>query len=377
MIWQIFLKKVSINQYLLWFRERMRWRWQRFWNRLHIFLKSKFIDLLWVLKLSHQYQIILEHGVRFFAYRKLAYRKRVNKSKWYSEKKIGHYQIKRLKKIVSHSYEHVPYYGRLFDSHGIKINEIDSIDQLSRIPILHKEFVKSNLIDFHARNLGTYEYHKFRTSGSTGTPLELFVDKKLHTFALSLTWRDFHSVGYTFNKRCVTLIHPIGFEEGNINRKDLWKFYKLSNVLDINTSMLEGENIVTILKKIEEFNPDFIKTYPSFAYPLSQYLQKHKTISIKPKAIITGSEKLYPEQKDFMQKIFGLPIAVPMATYILPLNWAYWRSYKTAKDVRKGKLESLSARPCTIIQCLYCDMQREIMVILKIQNVHVEESQRY
>jgi phenylacetate-CoA ligase len=65
---------------------------------------------------------------------------------------------------------------------------------------------------------------------------------------------------------------------------------------------------VTICKKIDEFNPEIIKTYPSFAYTLSQYLQKHKTISIKPKAIITGSEKLYPEQKDFMQKIFGCEV---------------------------------------------------------------------
>jgi phenylacetate-CoA ligase len=243
MIWQIFLKKVSINQYLLWFRERMRWRWQRFWNRLYIFLKSKFIDLLWVLKLSHQYQIILEHGVRFFAYRK-----QVSRSQWYPEKTIRYYQIKRLKKIISHSYENVPYYGRLFDSHGIKINDIDSIDQLSRIPILQKESVKTDPVDFHSRNIWKYKYHKFRTSGSTGMPLELFVDRKLHTFALSLTWRDFHSVGYTFNKRCVTLVQPFGFQDGKINRKDLWKFHKLSNILDINTAMLEGENIVTKAK---------------------------------------------------------------------------------------------------------------------------------
>lgn len=293
----------SINKYLFWFREGMSWRWQHFRNRFGIFLKSKSIDLLRVLRLLQRYQIYREHGVRFYVYRK-----QVNRSQRYSEKKIRNYQIKRLQKILLHAYENVPYYEGLFDHHGIKVSDIHRIDQLSIIPILEKEYVKDNPADFHARNIWKYTYFKFHTSGSTGKPLEILIDRKLHTFAFSLTWRDFNSIGYTFNKRCVTLGKPFGFEEGKINRKDLWKFHKLNNVLDVNTAMLDRDNIMKIFKKIEEFSPEYIKTYPSFAYTLSQYLQNNRMFKIQPKAIITGSEKLYPEQKDLIQKVFGCEV---------------------------------------------------------------------
>lgn len=297
------LEKVSINKHLIWFWEGMRWRWKRFWNRSCIFLKSKFIDLLSVLHWSHQYQIYLEHGVRFYVYRK-----QVNRSQWYSEKEFRFYQNNSLKKIILHSYENVPYYRKLFDSHGIHINDIEGIDQLSRIPILEKESVKTNPVDFLASNIWKHKYIKFRTSGSTGKPLEIFVDRKLNTLALCLTWRDYNSLGYTFDKRSVLITHPLGFSEGKINRKDLWKFHKLSNVLDINTAMLEGENIMKICKKIDEFNPEYIITYPSFAYTLSLYLENHRTINIKPKAIFTGSEKLYPEQRELIEQFFGCKV---------------------------------------------------------------------
>lgn len=266
-------------------------------------MKSKFNKFLRIFNLSHHYQIYREHGMRFYVYRQ-----QVNRTQWYSRKKIKHYQITRLKKILLHAYENVPYYKKLFDSHDIKVNDIKSIDQLSIVPVLEKELVKKNTDDFIAENISKYKCHQFRTSGSTGIPLELFVDKNLHTFALSITWRDFNSIGYSLNSRCVTLLHPFGYKEGKINRKDLWEYNELINILDINTALIESENIRTICEKIAEFNPECIKTYPSFAYSLALYLQNKESVNIKPKVIITGTEKLYPEQKRLIQEVFDCEV---------------------------------------------------------------------
>ncbi len=148
---------------------------------------------------------------------------------------------------------------------------------------------------------------KHRTSGSTGKPLEIYVDKNLDILGTCLVWRHLNWGGYTFNKRLTELGVPFGFFEGKLNKKELWRYTKATNILEINTGMLEGENMKSICEKIEEFNPEYIRIYPSIAYLLALYLAKHEN-KIKPKAIFTWSEKLYPEQKQFIKQGFNCKV---------------------------------------------------------------------
>src|SRR5687768_7123620 len=46
------------------------------------------------------------------------------------------WQDERLRVVVRHAYEHVPYYRELFGRHGIRPESIDGVADLPRIPVL-------------------------------------------------------------------------------------------------------------------------------------------------------------------------------------------------------------------------------------------------
>ena len=50
-----------------------------------------------------------------------------------SRKKIEELQLKRLRKILIHAYENVPFYREKFDSAGVEPN-IKSLDDLQKFP---------------------------------------------------------------------------------------------------------------------------------------------------------------------------------------------------------------------------------------------------
>lgn len=85
-------------------------------------------------------------------------------------KKLQELQLERLKGIVKYAYENVPFYRKVFDKIGLKPEDINSLEDLSKIPFTTKEDLRQN-----------YPYSMFAvplkrivrlhaSSGTTGRP---------------------------------------------------------------------------------------------------------------------------------------------------------------------------------------------------------------
>ena len=52
-----------------------------------------------------------------------------------------------FRKLVQHSYDTVIFYRELFDSIGLHPDDINSIEDISKIPIIDKQLLKQNSFD--------------------------------------------------------------------------------------------------------------------------------------------------------------------------------------------------------------------------------------
>ena len=52
-----------------------------------------------------------------------------------SREQIRAWQDERLVKQVRHAYDHVPYYKKLMDDKGVKPEDIQSVDDLYKLPL--------------------------------------------------------------------------------------------------------------------------------------------------------------------------------------------------------------------------------------------------
>ena len=83
-------------------------------------------------------------------------------------------QNERLRIIIRLAYEIVPHYRAVFDKIKLTPGDIKTADDLYKIPILEKDTVRKGLNSLVAGNISKKEMVLLHTSGTTGTPLNLY-----------------------------------------------------------------------------------------------------------------------------------------------------------------------------------------------------------
>jgi phenylacetate-CoA ligase len=84
--------------------------------------------------------------------------------------------------------------------------------------------------------------------------------------------------------------------------KSVRYFFERTMVFD--ASRVSSETTPVIVEKIHNFQPRFVRGYPSAIYLLARFLEKSGQYMIKPRAIFTGAEVLYDYQRELFRKVF-------------------------------------------------------------------------
>jgi phenylacetate-CoA ligase len=93
---------------------------------------------------------------------------------------VRDWQGRRLRRLVNDAYNHVPLYRRKYDEAGVRPEDIRSLADLDRLPILTKpELARAEPRDILNTSLAPGRFIPVKTSGSTGVPLTIFKDRVL------------------------------------------------------------------------------------------------------------------------------------------------------------------------------------------------------
>jgi len=122
---------------------------------------------------------------------------RLMKNQWLSRNRLEALQLKKLKNLLQHAHEFVPYYRSMFSSAGLVAEDFRSLGDLSSIPITRKADLQ-NLDEKHIRSrmFLNKDLTAERTSGSTGQPFTTYHDFHFKTIRNLLFLRSLRSVGY-------------------------------------------------------------------------------------------------------------------------------------------------------------------------------------
>jgi phenylacetate-CoA ligase len=225
-----------------------------------------------------------------------------------SEEDIRSYQFNRLKKIITYAHEHVPYYKELFNNIGFKPAHFKQIEDIKHIPYLTKSIFREKYHQMIANDLPASHFKSTVTGGSTGAPMELFLDRRTSTPAefayLQYIWKR---IGYRFRDRCVVLRGD--FIETPEDGISFWKRNLPINWLVMSSFRLKENLLPSYLEKIRNFAPKFIIAYPSTAYVLANYIQSNKLPGIESlKGVICSSETLYTWQRNFISNALKVKV---------------------------------------------------------------------
>ena len=119
---------------------------------------------------------IYAHKITKLKFQKYFYTKlqQLEESQFYSLSDLQALQQEKFKIMITHCYDNVPYYRKLFDEINLKPSDLRSLEDINRIPVLTREQVKNNLFSLTARNIPENQRLNRNTSGTTGSPMFFF-----------------------------------------------------------------------------------------------------------------------------------------------------------------------------------------------------------
>ncbi len=233
--------------------------------------------------------------------------KEMESSQWWDERQLKELQFSKLCQLLKHTQTHVPYYRKLFEEIGFKVENMRSITDLRRIPFLDKSKIRANteaLKSEIAQDLAS-----FNTSGSSGEPLIFYIGKKRVSHDVAAKWRATRWWGVDIgDQEIVVWGSPIELDvQDNIRilRDRLFRT-KLLPAFEMSEQKLDG-----FLEEIRTMRPKMLFGYPSALSHIARHAdtRKQDMSNLDIRVAFVTSERLYDEQRLQINRTFNCPVA--------------------------------------------------------------------
>lgn len=177
------------------------------------------------------------------------------------------------------------------------------------VPILTKQDVREHMQQMHAADRSAFGRTVVRrTSGTTGTPLELLQTVEAVQRENAFAWQHRSWHGCPRGCRTATLAgHPV--VPTSQHRPPYWVHNRYENQLIFSSYHMSPEAMPHYARALERFTPDLIHGYPSSIALVAQAVLD-EGLAIRPKAVITASETLLPHQRRLIRDAFGVEPAI-------------------------------------------------------------------
>lgn len=174
------------------------------------------------------------------------------------------------------------------------------MQDLRMIPFLTKEIVQEQRESLKATNYPSSSFELMNTGGSTGFPMDFYVEKgRWHARLMAFTkimneWADVH------------LLDRCAFITG---RDTPWKYQLFGRVLVLSSYYMSEKNLPIYIEKIKKLKPTYFLTYPSAISILASYMNDHSIEKFPTvKTIICHGETLYEWQRKLVEEIFRVRV---------------------------------------------------------------------
>ena len=244
----------------------------------------------------------VEFRIRDFCYpwSLLRLRAQFERSQWWSEQELVRYQEERLRRVVAHAYEHIPFYRDLFQHHGLKPADIQTLADLPRIPILSKNTLRREFQRLQAPgSIG----REVRTSGTNGAPVRVLMDKSANVLEFVYYWRAWSWAGYRLGDRFAELTSHF-FLKSKSRADELIHRQRLTGRLLLNSLGLGRENVRLFAGAMRKYRPRFLKGLASALYYFALFLRELRVDDLALRAVFSTGEILTKHQRATIEGTF-------------------------------------------------------------------------
>jgi phenylacetate-CoA ligase len=238
---------------------------------------------------------------------------------------IHRYQERRLERIVRHAQARVPAY-RTVSAQAISSRRMGGLQALAQFPLLDRQALLDNWERYQADNARCYSPRLVQTGGTTGKPVRLYLAGRTRALWNMMSLLRYQWAGWRAGDRTVIFGTSYGDRVGTIPAEVAYRVDEARRHLFLNGVRMTTEQVVSFARMTSEFDPQFIRGYPSLLVLLAREVHA-LGLRVRPRAVLTGAELLGEPQRDYLTQTFGCPV----------FDWYnMWENVATAIQCERG-----------------------------------------
>lgn len=220
-----------------------------------------------------------------------------------SEQEMTDFQEKRLRILIDHVVSTVPFYREWFASNNLVPSDIQTLNDLRRLPIVDKAMMRREGVERFSS--GTYpakQRMSARSSGSTGEPFSFYISKEAYSVNMAAKLRTWYQAGYRLGDPYMKIAN--GARHGRL--KTLQD--RVNHCVYVPFFSMNDDSLAKILECIEHTRPTFIRSYPMPLFLLAQYRNTHSGYSFSPRHVMTTGSILPAAYRAEIERAFGCDV---------------------------------------------------------------------
>lgn len=257
--------------------------------------------------------IIQKFSVFFSVFRFVPYRLRLGKQ--YSihtnlitdYEKLSHsekrdFHFKKLKNLIDYAYTYNSFYKSFYDENDFKPCDFKRLEDFHKVPVVTKEALKSFCLN--SRSSYSFSSFKVNTGGTSGEPLDFYLDKN----AFAREWAYMHKIwskfGYTF------LDTKLSFR-GKSNKGTPLKYNVVHNEYIVDAYVSYTHIVSALINLPKKTKIKYLHGYPSSIYAFCKFLNDNNInasnlFNNNLRGVFFGSEYPAPLYRELIEDILGV-----------------------------------------------------------------------
>ena len=198
----------------------------------------------------------------------------VMKSQYYSVSELEYFQNLKLKELIKHAYETVPYYRITMNKFKLTPNDFNSKNDLVKLPVLTKKKINEiGMKQFISTSLSKNQLYFGSTGGTTGEPFIFCKNNKYSNTFEAYLLRHYSWCGWQPGDKIVRLWgRPITESHLRKLKTNMRQLVLKDTVFD--SFKMSMDHMDEYADKIDKFSPKILRGYANSLYLFAKYLKK-------------------------------------------------------------------------------------------------------
>jgi len=234
---------------------------------------------------------------------RLRYWKELEKTQFLPESELKKIQWQRLTELLLFVWEHNDFYRNRFQQVGLTPGDIRSPEDLRRLNVLTKAEIRSNTSAMISQGFRMDALHMFKTGGSTGKALEIYITEECSCLRNACTLRHDLWSGWKRGEPVAAIWGNPDFPSTFIEKLRL--FVSLPPIVYLDTMAVSSDSVSRFVEQWRQIKPTLIFGHAHSIFVLALLLEEMGIKGVNPKGIISSSMMLLPHERSKIEEIFG------------------------------------------------------------------------